>query len=97
MHIQQENNDIRGRFFINENGKDLAEMDYSWRHGTMVILHTEVDESLAGKGVGKSLVDAAVAYAREHKISILPICSYAKKVMERSPEYADILDGRVAG
>lgn len=92
MHIQQQNNEQEGRFFINEDGKDLAEIVYSWRHGVMVILHTEVDPSLEGKGVGRSLVTAAVDYAREHKIFILPICSYAKKVLQGNDKYADVLE-----
>ncbi len=91
MTIQQENNAERGRFFIEKDGKTLAEMIYDWKHGLMVIEHTEVDGSLAGLGVGKQLVNAAVDYARAHKISIFPVCSYAKKVLERSPEYADVL------
>jgi uncharacterized protein len=91
MNIQHESKDDRGRFFIKEDGKDLAEMDYKLRNGEMVILHTEVDESLAGKGVGKALVDAGVDYVREQKLFITPLCSYAKKVLERSSEYADVL------
>jgi predicted GNAT family acetyltransferase len=91
MIIQQENDDRKGRFFIHDQGKDLAELDYSWRDGQMVILHTEVSEALSGKGVGKNLVNAAVNYAREHHVSIIPICPYARKVLERGAEYADVL------
>jgi uncharacterized protein len=91
MNIQHEYNDGRGRFFIQEEGRDLAEMDYNLRNGAMVILHTEVDPSLEGKGVGKALVDAAATYAREQKMHILPYCPFAKKVLERSSEYADLL------
>jgi hypothetical protein len=93
MLIQQENDDRKGRFFINEDGRELAEMVYTWRHGVMTILHTEVDPSLGGKGVGRSLVNAAVDYARKHGTTIFPICPYAKKVLEHSPEYADVLAG----
>lgn len=91
MTIQQENDEQKGRFFVEADGKTLAEMIYDWKHGLMVIQHTEVDGSLAGQGVGRQLVNAAVDYARAHKISIFPVCSYAKKVLERGPEYADVL------
>ncbi len=43
----------------------------------MIIEHTEVDESLEGKGVGKQLVHTAVEYARTHNIKIstaVPLC-----------------------
>jgi predicted GNAT family acetyltransferase len=91
MNIQHESNDERGRFFIEENGKGLAEMDYKLHNGEMVIVHTEVNESLEGKGVGKALVNAGVDYAREQKLMIKPLCQFAKKVMERSSDYADVL------
>ncbi len=94
MLIQQENDSNGGRFFINEDGKDLAEMVYVWRNDVMVIVHTEVDDSLGGKGVGKKLLSTAVAYAREHKIMIHPVCPFAKKVMEATHEYDDVLDTR---
>ncbi|MBS1615572.1 MAG: N-acetyltransferase [Bacteroidetes bacterium] len=91
MTIQQENNSERGRFFLEKDGKTLAEMIYVWKQELMVIEHTEVDASLAGQGVGKQLVNAAVDYARAHHIRIVPVCSYAKKVLERGSEYADVL------
>ena len=93
MNIQQENTSRGGRFFYNEHGRDLAEMDYTWRNGVMVILHTEVDPSLEGKGVGKALVNAAAADARAGKYTILPICAFAKAVMTKGDAYADVLDG----
>ena len=92
MHIQQEDDGQQGRFYINEGGKDLAEMDYIWRMPSHItVVHTEVDESLEGKGVGKELVAAAVAFAREKGIGIVPVCAFAKAVMERTPDYADVL------
>ncbi len=92
MNIQHEATGKGGRFFLHENGKDLAEMSYVWAgEERFIIDHTEVDPSLEGKGVGKALVATGVEFAREKKASILPLCPYAKKVMERMPEYADVL------
>ncbi len=92
MHIQQEDDGKNGRFFIQDNGTDMAEMDYVWRGPQHItIVHTEVDESLKGKGVGKELVAAGVAFARERGIGIVPVCAFAKALMERTPEYADVL------
>lgn len=92
MNIQHETTERGGRFFISEAGKDIAEMAYVWA-GTerIVITHTEVDPSLEGKGVAKDLVASGVAFAREKGIHIQPVCPYAKHIMERTPEYADVL------
>ena len=59
--------------------------------GKMIIDHTEVNEGYEGKGLGHKLVAAGVAYAREHQMKILPLCPYAKKVIDSTPGFADVL------
>ena len=80
-----------GRFFIEENNNTVAEMDFQLpAEDTLLIVHTEVDEALEGKGIGRKLVQAAVDYARENNLRLKATCSYARKVLDRSPEYADV-------
>ncbi|ULG72291.1 GNAT family N-acetyltransferase [Macrococcus brunensis] len=57
----------------------------------IVIDHTEVNEALRGQGVGQQLVASAVEYARENNKKIVPVCSYAKKILEENKEYQDVL------
>lgn len=57
----------------------------------IVIDHTEVNEALRGQGVGQQLVAAAVEYARETHKKIVPVCSYAKKILEENKDYQDVL------
>ncbi|MBS1690339.1 MAG: N-acetyltransferase, partial [Bacteroidetes bacterium] len=65
MNIQHEDNKTKGRFFVNENGIDLAQMVYSWAGTNLIIIeHTEVDDQLKGQGVGNKLVAASVDWAR---------------------------------
>ncbi len=33
----------------------------------------------------------AVAFAREKNIKIIPLCPFAKKVFDKTPEYSDVL------
>lgn len=91
MEIKQETTGNTGRFYIQEGNDVLAEMDYQFidKH-TLLIVHTEVDESLSGKGVGWHLVAAAVDYARTNSLMIKATCSFAKKVLDSSPEIADV-------
>lgn len=92
MHIQQEDNKQRGSFFIEENGNRIAELAYTWRNGHVVSLdHTEVDESLEGKGIGSQLVKHAVSFAREKGVKLKLYCSFAKTVFQRHSEYDDVL------
>jgi len=92
MTITQNNGEKKGVFIATEDGVQAGEMTYSWA-GTdkFIIDHTEVDPSFGGKGVGKQLVMAAVEYAREKGIKILPLCPFAKKVFDKTPEIADVL------
>jgi predicted GNAT family acetyltransferase len=37
------------------------------------------------------MVSAAVDYAREKHIKIIPLCPFAKSVFDRTPEFRDVL------
>ena len=91
MYIKQETLGNIGRFYIEEANNILAEMDYQFTDkDTLLIVHTQVDDSLGGKGVGRHLVAAAVDYARKNSLTIKATCSFAKKVLDRTPEFADV-------
>jgi predicted GNAT family acetyltransferase len=81
-----------GVFFIAQGGKRIAEMTWSRGHDKKLVIieHTEVDPSLRGRGIPKLLVKAAVEWARQEKIRIVPLCPFAKHVFDRTPEYADV-------
>ena len=66
-------------------------MVYRKEKDRMVIEHTEVDESLRGRDVGLQLVENGVEYAREQHLKIVPLCEFAKKVIERHKELQDVL------
>lgn len=91
MVIQHREDGNEGVFFLENNGEELAEMTYTLEDGKMVIEHTEVDESLRGKNIGFQLVEQGVEYARQEKLKILPLCVYAKAVIERTKDFRDVL------
>ncbi len=92
MEINREESKGKGKFFIEENGKQLALMTYKKSgEDKIVIDHTEVDESLQGEGVGNDLVEAGVKFARENNLKIVPTCPFAKKVIDKMPEFQDVL------
>jgi hypothetical protein len=92
MQISQKEIDGKGSFFVEENGEKLAEMTYVWAGQDRIIIdHTEVDATLKGKGAGKSMVIAAVDFARKNNIKIIPLCPFAKSVFDKSQELKDVL------
>jgi predicted GNAT family acetyltransferase len=92
MEVLQEDNGIKGKFFILIDGKQEAKMTYTWAGKDKIIIdHTEVNELLKGKNAGKQMVMKAVAFAREKGIKILPLCPFAHSVFQKTPEIRDVL------
>lgn len=92
MEIQHKNHSTKGHFFYEVDGLLKAEMTYSQAGNDKIIIdHTEVDASLKGQGVGYQLVEAAVNYARERHLKILPLCPFAAAVFKKKNEYSDVL------
>ena len=82
----------KGMFYVENDGKILAEMTYSMPSPEkMIIEHTEVSDELKGQNVGYQLVHTAVEYARTHNLKIVPLCPFANAVFKKKPEYADVL------
>ncbi len=92
MEIQQFNDDHKGFFKALSGDKEAGRMTYSWAGSDRIIIdHTEVNNDFRGKSVGKQLVMAAVDFAREKNINIIPLCPFAKSVFNRMPEIRDVL------
>lgn len=94
MKINREENGKKGAFFIEQDGEWVAEMTYfTSGENEITIDHTEVDDSLEGKGVGAKLVAEGVKYARENNLKIIPACPFVKKVIGETPEFQNVLAG----
>lgn len=90
--IQLELTDKNGFFHIDVNGKTEAKMTFVFAGPDKIIIdHTEVNEGNNGKGFGKKMVAKAVEFAREKNIKIIPLCPFAKKVFDKTPEFKDVL------
>ena len=92
MKINREEHGKKGAFFIEQDGEWVAEMTYVKSGENIITIdHTEVDESLQDKGIGKDLVAEGVKYARENNLKIVATCPFAKKVIDETPEFQDVL------
>lgn len=93
MEIKFKENESKGSFYIEQDGKKAAEMTISKAGGNIMIIDsTWVDDSMRGKNAGKQMVSAAVKHAREHQYKIIPLCPFAKSVFEKEKEYQDVLN-----
>lgn len=82
------------QFDLYQDGKEAGLLEYNRaKEGILEITHTEVAEEYNGKGLGKELVKAAVEAAKKDGLKIVSSCPYAKKMIEKTPEFKDILAG----
>lgn len=89
-HQKEENN---GRFYIEIDGEQKAEMTYIFKNEHIIdINHTEVDDSLKGEGVGYKLIDAVVAFMRENNLKAVASCPYVEHVFKKKQDdYKDVI------
>lgn len=91
MEMVHEKGLTQGVFKIKENGQTIAAMTYVCSSDdNLVIEHTEVSGRYQNMGLGKRMVEAAVKYARENKMTIFPLCSFARSVFNQNPSFMDV-------
>jgi uncharacterized protein len=93
LHVQREDHGHGGAFYIAQEGERIAVQTFTLREDGKVasINHTEVDESLRGQGIARKLTLAAVDWARKSGVKLVPVCPFAKAVMDRDASLHDVL------
>ena len=90
MKIELETTPTHGSFLIRNEGAIVAELSFRLKDGLFYLDHTEVEDSLEGKGIGKALVNRAVEYVREMGLKMVVLCPFAKVIFARKKEYWDV-------
>lgn len=52
---------------------------------------TYTPEKYRGRGIGGRLIQAALDYAREWELKIVPVCSFSVEYFNKHPEHSDQL------
>ncbi len=69
-----------------------ASVEYRIEDGMLDITHTQVPETISGRGVASALVKAAYNYGFMNGLRPTATCPYAIKWLERHPELKDIVE-----
>lgn len=83
-------NEEKHRFENQESGLTVF-ANYRDHDGLTVITHVEADPALRGTGAASRLMEAIVAFARDHSLKLVPRCSYAVAWFRRHPDARDVL------
>ncbi|ALX49025.1 GNAT family N-acetyltransferase [Lentibacillus amyloliquefaciens] len=80
------------KFYIGDEQDPKAEITYQdIDANTLNVDHTYVSEELRGEGIGGKLVEKMVNFAQDEGKKIDPTCPYAKKKIEETSAYRDVL------
>ena len=84
-------NTLRSRFELTENG--LTSFANYRRSGDVVTIpHVESPVAARGTGAAGRLMTEIARHARDNKLKVVPICSYAVAWFRKHPAYSDILE-----
>lgn len=71
-------------------GKDGGVLDYDLdKQGQLVITHVAVPEHLRGRGIAAQLVEAALAHAGKHALTVISECEYATAYLKKRSNTGD--------
>lgn len=92
IDIKLAQDDKRGEFTLYVNGEQSGEMTFIYKEKDVIsVNHTGINPELKGLGMGKYLMEEMVKFARENNLKVIPTCPYVKLMIDRTPEYQDIL------
>ncbi len=80
------------RYVLEVNGQALGFAQYQEEGDRQVFTHTEIDESLAGQGMGSTLVRESLNDARQRGKRIVPVCEFIAAYVKKHPDWNDIVE-----
>lgn len=89
--------ETKTEFYIAMDGNIVAQLEFvpcvRERDHMKVILinHTLVADRHRGRGLGRELINRVVKYARAEHRRIIPVCPFAKMILESDNKYKDVL------
>ncbi|GAA3762849.1 GNAT family N-acetyltransferase [Plantactinospora mayteni] len=93
MSLLVEENPARRRFEILVDDALAGFVGYRVESGTMVLVHTEVDQRFEGKGVGSALARGTLDQLRDRGERVRITCPFLLSYLERHPEYTSVVAG----
>ncbi len=80
------------RYVLEINGQLLGFAQYHEEGDRQIFTHTEIDDSLSGKGMGSMLVRKSLDDARQRGKRIVPVCEFIGAYVKKHPDWNDLLE-----
>ena len=91
MATEVQHNPERSRYELFVDGNLAGVADYHVTGERIVFPHTEIDRSMRGRGLGATLVQAALDDVRPSGRTVVPHCWFVAEFIDEHPEYRDLL------
>jgi hypothetical protein len=82
-------NEAENTFEVQIDGH-LSKLDYFQDDKNFVITHVGVYPEFRGQGVAGKIMEAALEYAKQHSLRVVPMCSYAATYIRKNPQYREL-------
>lgn len=79
-------NTVNKRFEVKLEDK-YAFLEYRLYDGNIALMHTEVPDTLGGRGIASALAVYAFNYAKENNLPVIVYCPFVTTFLKRHPEY----------
>ena len=78
------------RFVIYSEGNEVY-VEYSMIGNDINLYHTYTHPALRGKGLAAHVVRAALEFAKENNLKVVPTCSYVQAFIAKNDEYKELV------
>ena len=85
-------NPLKLRYEAWLDGRLVGISEYRLLEDRLVFVHTEVDRSVEGMGIGSRLAQGALDDVRRRGVKISVKCPFIAAWLKRHPDYADLVD-----
>jgi hypothetical protein len=92
QQVEVVDNNAEERYEALVDGTPAGSAFYHLRPGRIVFLHTEVDPSYEGHGVGSRLAKTALDDARSKGLRVVARCPFIARYIREHDEYQDLVD-----
>jgi uncharacterized protein len=79
-------NEAELRYELLLDGRRIGRIDYRVEPEGVALVHTEIEPSYRGRGLGTRLVAEALRNLRERGLDVTPVCPFITAYLRRHPE-----------
>jgi predicted GNAT family acetyltransferase len=91
LMLEARDNAERSQFEAYVDGRRVGELTYSIDGSVITLIHTHIRSEDERHGYGTALVTQALDLIRDTGLSVIPECDFAASVVERNPQYGDLI------